>query len=194
MLASGGGSPKIFRDIPKKCFRTYQKLASKIRKFCRTYKKCPLTSRNSRKHTKIFSLHHIFSEIFILPECRIDFCPTAEIWGARATPPPPPGPYAYALKVRLVIDHKKVTYNIRCTKRLITLLHCHDHIEGWATGLDSNKQYSLYKGSSVNWDAESCSFPKLHPRVGWLQNFYSSLQLQLLQKYVVSYNYTVTFR
>ena len=41
--------------------------------------------------------------------------------------------------------------------------------------------------------ADTDGYCLLYTRVGWLQKFCSSLQLQLLQKYVVSYNYCFFF-
>jgi hypothetical protein len=67
----GGGwrSPKLF-------FRTYKK------KFSSDITKYSVTSRNFHKIQTFFHSISKFSKFFyVLPEFRIDFCPTVKIWG-----------------------------------------------------------------------------------------------------------------
>ena len=89
-------------QVTKKFCRTYQKNFPDIPKNLPVnIKKFSLTSRNFRNYTKKFSLHIIFFWNFnVLSECRIDFCPTAEIWGT--CPPPPANTPMFILALQLI--------------------------------------------------------------------------------------------
>ena len=91
--AGGGGrSPKFFfRTYQKKIFRTYQ-----IRKFCRTYQKIfHNITEFSQRYKIFFRTSKFFRNFYVLPEFRIDFCPTVKILGGHVPPPCAPSPYAY---------------------------------------------------------------------------------------------------
>jgi hypothetical protein len=95
-LASGGrGGGEVtkifFPDIPKKIFPDlpntnilpdYQNIFHNITEFSQRYKIFFRTSK-------------FFRNFYVLPEFRIDFCPTVKILGGHVPPPCAPSPYAY---------------------------------------------------------------------------------------------------
>jgi hypothetical protein len=88
MLASGeGGGGEVTKNM---FFRTDQKkfsghikyFSTTIRKFCRTYQKYfPNITSFAQRYNNFFRTSKFFRNFYVLPECRIDFCPP------RAPPP-----------------------------------------------------------------------------------------------------------
>jgi hypothetical protein len=93
IVGERGGVTKKFQfpDILNTFVRTYENFAGHIRKFS-------LKSRNFREDRKFFQdISKFFRNFYVLPEFRIDFCPTVKIWGGAGTCPLCPYAYAYVL-------------------------------------------------------------------------------------------------
>ena len=92
MLARGGGGGGG-EGGHQKYFSGHIKYSSTIiRKFCRTYQNIfPNIASFSQRYNNFFqNISKFFRNVYVLPECRIDFCPTVNILGGHLHPPRAP--------------------------------------------------------------------------------------------------------